>query len=488
MSGIRAAAVWGMAAQYGMFVAQFATSVVISRFFLTPAEVGLFGTALAAAMMISVFQDFGISRYIANEAELDAMKLRRVFSVSTAIALAIGALIALLSWPVARFYGDMALFPILLVIALSYLLVPFAIVPAGILQRDLDFRGLFVVNVGGAAAMAAVTIGAAAAGWSAMALAFGTIAQAAARAVLAIWTARAAPHWPPLFSDVHAIVRFGLNSSALTLSGALGSRTPELIIGRVLDFAAVGLYGRAMGLSGQLRLLVSGSIGGVFFPAFARMRDRGESFAAPYLRVVSAYTVTTWPAMAFLAVAAAPVVALLYGPNWSGVALLLTLIALSEVFFTALPLHMDVPIVLNRIRELLWRNWTETAVSIALVAVAATVSLELAAASRIAYGLAWYAIYARFMQSGIGFRWRDMARVYAQSLACTIATVAPLLLVTGGGLAPADFSFLTIIGAAIAGCVLWFATLFLVRHPARREFVEMAGGLVARLRPPARQG
>lgn len=479
---IRTAAVWSMAGQYVAFFAQFTTSVVISRFFLDPGEVGLFGTALAAAMMVAIFQDFGISRYVAGEADLDAAKLRRCFSVSIVFALGIGAVILALAWPAAVFYDDARLFPLLAVIAGSYLLVPFGIVPAALLQRRLDFRGLFFVNAGAALAMACVTISLAAAGWSAMSLAIGTVAQAAARAVIGQAVSGERPHFPLTLRGSHSILRFGSEYSLLSLSGALGMRSPELIIGRLLDFAAVGLYGRAVSLSGQLRLLVSGAIGGVFFPAFARMRDRGEPFAPAYLRVVSAYSVTTWPAMAFLAAASVPVVALLYGPVWAGVAPLLMLVALSEIAFTALPLHMDVPIVLGRMRTLLVLNVIDTLISVILLVVAALVSLEWAAASRIAYGLLWYAVYAGFMRGLVGFRWGAMIAVYARSAACTLATVAPLLLAYAVLTTPETIGFAMLAVLALAGCLCWAAMLFVVRHPARLEFIDMANGVLPRLR------
>ena len=39
---VRRAAIWSLAAQYTTFAVQFAASVIISRFFLLPADVGLF--------------------------------------------------------------------------------------------------------------------------------------------------------------------------------------------------------------------------------------------------------------------------------------------------------------------------------------------------------------------------------------------------------------------------------------------------------------
>ena len=51
---VRNAALWAMGGQYLGFAIQFAASVVISRLFLTPPEVGLFSVALAAAALRSI--------------------------------------------------------------------------------------------------------------------------------------------------------------------------------------------------------------------------------------------------------------------------------------------------------------------------------------------------------------------------------------------------------------------------------------------------
>ncbi len=139
-------------------------------------------------------------------------------------------------------------------------------------------------------------------------------------------------------------------------------------------------------------MLVSGAVDGVFYPAFARLRDAGAELAAPYQRVVAAYSGVTWPAMSFLAVAATPIVLMLYGPRWAGVAPLLTWIALGQIFFAAVPLHFELPILLGKIRRLMLVNAIDTTLSIGLLILAAMVSLEWAAISRLFYGVIWFAL------------------------------------------------------------------------------------------------
>jgi O-antigen/teichoic acid export membrane protein len=313
-----------------------------------------------------------------------------------------------------------------------------------------------------------------------MALAWGTVGQQAARALLAMWRAGWPSPIPLTLKGARPVVGFGTGASILAVSGAIGTRSPELVIGRLLDFAAVGLYGRAMGLAGQLRGLLTGAVAGVFYPAFARLRDQGEDLAPPYVRVVACYSAVTWPAMAFLAASSLPLVLMLYGPTWAGVAPLLVWIALSEMIFTALPLHMELPLLLGKMKRLVWLNLADTAASITMLLAFAFWGLEAAAASRVAYGVLWFGIYAGWMQRLIGFSWVALLEVHAKSLAGTIATVTPLLLAYAFWKPPAEMDFASLASVAAAGCVAWLACIFAVRHPIRHEVGEVAATLLPR--------
>lgn len=479
-SSVRGAALWSIGAQYIAFAIQFVVSVLISRFFLTPAEMGLFSIALSAALMVSALQDFGIRRFVAGERDLTEEQVRTCFSVSVIFALGIGLVILALAWPVARFYDNDRLTPLLVIIASSYLIVPFGIVPGAMLQRRMDYQSLFLVNVGAAVVNAVLSLGLAWAGYSAFALAWAAVAQQAARALIGQWRSGIRPPFPPSLKGIGPILRFGSNSSLLYISDAIAQRSPDLVIGRVLTLTDVGLYSRASSLGAQLQMLVSGAVDGVFYPAFARLRDAGAELAGPYQRVVAAYSGVTWPAMSFLAAAATPIVLMLYGPRWIGVAPLLTWIALGQLFFAAVPLHFELPILLGKIRRLALFNAVDTTASIGLLVLGAMVSLEWAAISRLFYGGLWFILYAALMKPLTGFAWRGMLLVYAQSLAATLATVAPLLAVYRWVATPAEVGFILLSLSAAAGVIAWVAVVYAVRHPIRLEINAIIAGLWAK--------
>ncbi len=477
---VRGAAVWAMAGQYGSFVIQFAASVIISRFFLDPAEVGLFSIALAAAMLVAVLQDFGLSRYISSLPVLGPEELRRCSSVALLFSLVVAGVVAALAWPMAQIYDHPELFTLLLIISGSYLLLPLAVVPLALMARAMEFHRHFAVSIGGAALQGGVSIALAAAGFSAYALAWGNVAAALARAVIAQFL-RPAPPFPLMLRGIGDVLSFGSKSSVLYLTGAFGTRTPDLLVGKLLGLTAVGLYSRAVSLSDQFRMLVAGAIGSVFFPAFARIRDRGEALGPPYLRVCAGYSAVLWPGMAALALASQPLVLLLYGERWAEVAPLLAMVALMEVLLTSLPLVSDLPILLGRMNRLMALNMLDTALSIGLLAIGCLWGVEGAAASRIIYGLLWLCIYAGFMHRLVGFDARALLAIYAKSALVTLATIAPMGAIYLFVSPPAETGFGLLLLATVLGGMGWLGSLWLLRHPAMSELLGMLGEL-----PPVR--
>ncbi|WP_374410391.1 oligosaccharide flippase family protein [Novosphingobium colocasiae] len=481
-ASVKSAALWAAGSQYTQFVLQFVTSVVISRFFLRPAEIGLFSVALAAAMILSVIQDFGLTRYLGRHPTADDDTVRHCTVIGTGFSILLAALIVALAWPIARFYGEPRLFGILALIAASYLLNPWSIVPVALLSRRLDFRGTFLVNASGAVANSACALTLAALGFSAESLAWAMIAQAAMRALCAQSLQPTPLTFHFRMERAREIIGFGSGSALLYLSGGIGMRTPDLIVGRMQGMAGAGLYSRGVALASQLHYLVAGAVGSIYYPTFARLRDNGEDLGPYYHRVVAAHGAIVWPAMALLAVLAQPVILLLYGDAWASAAPLLAFVALAECFFVMLPLHMDLPILLGRLRTLLWFNLGDTAISVITLCIGAAISVEAAAASRLAYGLGWVCLYAGWMHGLVGFSWRAMLKIYASSTAVAVLTVLPALYAVTFWRSPATLGFTGLMIAGAASGLVWLVAVPLVRHPARADLAGMAAHILAPLR------
>lgn len=479
---VRSAALWAAGSQYCLFGLQFATSVIISRFFLRPEEIGLFSVALAAAMIVAIIRDLGITRYIGRHPTADEDTVRHCTFVAVLFSFVIGAVILALAGPAARFYGEPRLFGILALIAASYVLAPWSIVPVALLSRRLDFRATFTIDFLGAIANSACALTLAVLGFSAESLAWAMIAQAAMRALVAqIW--RPTPFsFAVRLSRLREIGGFGSSSALLYFSGGISLRMPDLIVGRMRGMEAAGLFSRGVALAAMLHNLVAGAVSSIYYPAFARLRDEGRELGPYYERVVAAHGAIVWPAMILLAVLSQPIILLLYGEGWEAAAPLLAWVALAECCFVALPLHMDLPILLGRMRKLLWFNLADTALAVATLTAGAALGLEAAAASRIIWGLGWFAIYAGWMQRMVGFSWAGMIRVYLGSAALAAITATPAMLAITLWRTPATLGFAGLVATTAACGLAWLAAIFVLRHPARDDLVGMAGHAFAPLR------
>jgi O-antigen/teichoic acid export membrane protein len=481
-ASVKGAALWAAASQYCLFALQFVTSVLISRFFLLPEEVGLFSVALAASMLFAILQDFGLTRYLAGHPSADESVVKSALVLAIIFAIALAALILALAWPIAWFYEEQRLVPILALIAASYLAVPFSTVPLAMLSRRLEFRKTFNVNIAAALTSSVVALGCAAAGFSAESLAWAMVASNVVRAIAAQIARPTLLSWPVRVTGLKEMASFGSTSSLLYLSGSIGVRSPDLILGRALGMTATGLYSRGAALASHAHQLVTGAVGSIYYPAFARLRDEGKALGPYYERVAAAHGAIVWPAMALIAVLAEPIVLALYGPAWGGAAPILALIALSEFAFTALPLTMDLPILLGRIKRLLALNIVDTAISVGTLVIAATVGLMEAAASRIVYSLLWFLLYAFWLQRLVGFRWSAMLRMYGASLLLTLATAAPAALAVTVWRTPATLGFDGLVAASFASGLVWLAAMATVGHPARPDLIGLAAHALAPVR------
>ena len=465
---IRRAAIWSISAQYTSFAVQFAASVIISRFFLQPAEVGLFSIALAAAMILAIFQDMGVTRFISGQPQMESEALGDYLTLTIVIAWSVAGVLILGAPWFAAFYDQPGLVELMRLIGASYVLIPFATVPSALLVRDMDFRGLFWVNAGSAFVGNVAAVALASQGYSATSLAWGVVATALGKAITAQAMRPVLPRLRPRWDKVAPLLRFGSASFLISASAAVGQRSQDLIVGRLLGIAATGLFSRASALAGQLSMLVTGAINSVFYPAFAKKRDAGEPLTEPYLHLMACNTALNWAAMTGLALCAEPLVRLLYGENWAGVAPLLFWTAIGEMLFIAMPLQMDIPILLGRIRTLVWINLLETVAAVTILALASMISLEAAAISRVFYGLVWWGIYAVFLRHLLTLPVRRMALLYVQSALAALAAGLPMMLILYAR-GPDEVGLLDLLCGTAAGGATWIGMLFAIRHPASLE-------------------
>lgn len=316
---LRRALVFAYAEKYGGFVIGLASTMVISRL-LGPEDVGIFAIGMALVGLAAAVRDLGVSTYVVQETDLTDEQIRSAFTVAMLAGFISGALVLAAAIPAGHYYGDTRVTSVVAILSLNFLIMPFGSISQALLSRDMRFdvlawiRLLFAAMQGGVGAWLSWR------GWGPIGLAWASVVAMVSNAIIS-FAARGHSCRPVLdFLCLRRVVAVGGPATAVAIADEVLAAAPELILGRAQGLADTGLLSRARGLSQMAYQLLARAAGPVFFGAFAEKFRSGETTTPLYLRATTYVVSVGWAMLSAMYVLAAPVIVVLFGPNWTAVA------------------------------------------------------------------------------------------------------------------------------------------------------------------------
>ncbi|MGH9809366.1 MAG: lipopolysaccharide biosynthesis protein, partial [Terriglobia bacterium] len=247
------------------------------------------------------------------------MQLRQVFGAVIAMNASLCLLTAFVLAPLAAIYfEEPRLRAIMYALALQFPISALAVLPAALLQRELKFRGLSLIDLGSAIAGSILSLVLAYRGFGVWALVCGTLAQIGVRAI-GLNIVRPFLH-KPLFSISGAqhLFVFGGNVVLSRLLWFTYSQSDIFIVGKVLGKAELGLYSVSMHLASLPVQRVSSIVNQIAFPAFARLQKDRDRIARAFLSSVRIQMVFAIPVLWGISCVAPEAVYVVLGPSWQG--------------------------------------------------------------------------------------------------------------------------------------------------------------------------
>jgi O-antigen/teichoic acid export membrane protein len=301
-------------------------ALILARL-LTPEQFGVAAEVLVISSLVTVFSDLAFGAALIQRAEIDEDDRSTAFwccVISGVVFTAVGVAVA---GPVADFYREPDVKPLLTVLSFQFLVTSLATVQESLLARELRFKVLesrqMVVTVGGAA----VGIGAAAAGAGAWAI----ILQSLSLSVLSTILLWIVSPWRPRFRFSTAALRRAASFSSYIFGHRLlyylHRNSDNLLIGRFSGAASLGAYAIAYNVILVPFSRIAAPIQDVLFPAFSRIQDEPERIAGGWLRVTRAVAAVTVPMLVGVAIVADDFVDVLLGPKWHAAALVIRILA-----------------------------------------------------------------------------------------------------------------------------------------------------------------
>ena len=378
--------------------------------------------------------------------------MRAAFTISGGLGFVLGGVVWLAAPSLAAFYRMPAVEPVFRGIALLFPIDGLNTVGESLLTRQLRFR-LFVALDVGSYILGYACIGVLLAwlGFGVWALVAANLAQVTLRTI-AMYAATRHAVRPSL--DLRAsrdLLSFGFGHSLAQLALVLSQQGDNLVVGRWLGPAALGIYGRAYSLMVMPATVFGKIVNRVLFPVMSQVQDERERLAGAYERALAIVALISLPVSAILWVVAPEFIPALLGPRW-GAAVLPFRLFTCGLFFR---MSSKISDACTKAAGAVYSRALFQGVYAGLVLIAALLGQRwglggVAVAVSVAMGVNW-AMMAWLGRSVTGLSWARFVRAQMPGLA-----------------------FATLIGAAVAGTVQATRVAHLGALP-----VLLAGGLTA---------
>lgn len=314
------------------FVLRIGFMVVLARL-LSPQDFGLVAMVTVVTGIYAMFTSAGLSSATVQRQAITDAQISTLFWVNISIGVALAGLCIATAPALVSFYREPRLFWIAVALAAGFIVTGAGVQHAALLQRQLRYPALTLIETTSQCVSSAVGIGLAIMGfgyWSLVAAAILTPAVTTACTWIAVAWRPGRPDWN---ADIRSMLLYGATITLNNLCVYVGYNLEKVLLGRFWGPDVLGLYGRAYQLISMPTEYLNGAIGGVAFSALSRLQGESASFKSYFLKGYGLAVSMTIPTTIFCAIFAHEIVLVMLGPAWSEAGTIFRLLAPTVLVF-----------------------------------------------------------------------------------------------------------------------------------------------------------
>ena len=481
MKDLKARAIRGgfakLCSQGANFALRIGSLMVLARL-LDPKDFGLVGMVTAFTGVLNLFRDFGLSSATVQRVEVSEEQISTLFWINCFVGTVLWLLLASVSPLVAAFYREPRLLWVTIVLAVGFFFNALGVQHSAMLQRQMRFTALAVIDIISLLSSIAVGIGMALYGFKYWSLVAMTI-TAPLVTTISLWLATGwIPGAPRRRVGVHSMMRFG---GTITLNGLvvyIAYNLEKVLLGRFWGAETVGIYGRAYQLINIPTDNLNSAVGEVAFSVLARVQKDLDRLRSYFLKGYSLVLALTVPVTIACALFADDLISVLLGPKWKAAVPIFRLLAPTILMFA----------MMNPFSWLLFSmGWVNRSLKIALVIAPLAIGAYLIGLPygpkgvALAYSTAmtiWLVPHILWCIHGTNISFADILNVVKRPVISAIVAAVPAFAMQfeyGRGLPP--------LARLIMGCSILFglyAAMLLYVMGQKVFYLELVKGLVNR--------
>jgi len=313
-------------------------STVFTARLLEPSDYGVISIAMAYLGLLTLVNEFGLGTTVVTLRKLDREHVSQINTLAVLIGIICFAVSYLMADPLAVFFRDPRLGWVVFVMSISFLISAFKSVPSSLLEKELRFKSLALIEGSQILVQSLCTLAFAFSGLAYWALALGWLVGTAWSTSLVLLMRRSGFARLRL-SSLREVFSFSRNVSIGRISWYVYTNADFIVAGKLLGGAALGAYTFAWSLANIATNKVTAQVGKVT-PAFFSAVQHDNAALSRYLLIITeGLAMITTPVTLGLFLIADDFVLLVLGNQWRPVITPLRLL----LIYTACRAMMTLP-------------------------------------------------------------------------------------------------------------------------------------------------
>jgi O-antigen/teichoic acid export membrane protein len=448
------------------------TTIILARL-LSPTD---FGVAAAATFFIQIgnkLGNLGLNTALVRMKDVREEHRASVFVVNLVLGLATWTLLMISAPWIGSYYGDDRVTAAVRAAATTYLVNFVGVVEFAILQRDMKFKEMALVEWTYSAVVMPISIGMAWAGWGYWSLIWSQVIASIATTASKVYFGRWRPSFRVTRRGLAETVPFGMGVYTKRFLTYAAENFDSFIVGGLFGIAWLGYYDKAFNAADKLASRLSfGSI--IVLRIFAIIQEDRERFVRAYSKVMLAGTFATVPLFAGLIVAAREFILVLFGEKWLPAVVPFQLLCAAAALRLMTGYASAAVQAKGQIWGEVWRKFAQVVMIVGLIFAFRTWGIQGAALGVFLSALILAVLMQGLVSRITGLSWRELIVPIGPSVAAAAgtATVVGAVAATARHLAPAMQDWLLLILQASAGGVFWMAFALFARFSELAEVVD----------------
>ncbi len=398
---------WTFGVQILRQASQFIITAILARL-LAPEDFGLVGMATVFTGFISMLNESGVSGAIIQKQDITDEHLSSVFWINIAVGVFCTAALWLVAPLIAAFYSKPDLVIILQVSSVNFILASVSIVHRAVLQKELEFKKLSLIEalsivIGGAAGIASALYGSGAFSLVYQLIVF-TVVNSALTWVYSTWR----PRLRISKKGLADIVEYSMNITGTNVMVYFARNIDYLLIGRFLGVEALGYYTLAYKLMIYPLQNITWTLQKVMFPALAKIQNDLKKIGQSYRTMIKMISFVTFPMMFGLFALTEEFISLVYGPKWLPAVPVIKIFCICGLLQTVLSTAGTVYQSLGKSRLQLKISTTGSLIAMASIVLGLRWGIVGVAACYTLYTVVWCHVNLAVVSSILHFKFLDL--------------------------------------------------------------------------------